>query len=33
LRTLAEIKADIHALQAETEGLLEKILVDTEDRL
>ncbi len=30
LRTLEEIKADIHALQAETEGLLEKILVETE---
>lgn len=30
LRTLEEIKADIHVLQAETEGLLEKILVETE---
>jgi len=29
IRTLVE--ADIHALQAETEGLLEKILVETED--
>ena len=30
LRALEEIKAYIHALQAETEGLLEKILVETE---
>ncbi|MGH8069530.1 MAG: hypothetical protein ACRERE_30685 [Candidatus Entotheonellia bacterium] len=30
LRTLDEIRADIEALQKETEGLLEQILVDTE---
>jgi type I restriction enzyme M protein len=30
LRTLEEIRADIEALQKETEGLLEQILVDTE---
>ena len=33
LRTLAEIRADLEALQAETEGLLEKILVETEATL
>jgi type I restriction-modification system DNA methylase subunit len=30
LRTLEEIRANIEALQKETEGLLEQILVDTE---
>ena len=30
LRTLEEIRADIEALQKETEGLLEQILVDVE---
>jgi type I restriction enzyme M protein len=30
LRTLEEIRADIEALQRETEGVLEQILVDTE---
>jgi type I restriction enzyme M protein len=32
LRTLEEIRADIEALEKETEGLLGKILVETEDR-
>ena len=31
LRTLAEIRADIEALERQTEGLLEQILVDVED--
>jgi len=31
LRTLAEIEADIRALERETEGLLEEILVATEN--
>jgi type I restriction enzyme M protein len=31
LRTLEEIRADIDALERETEGLLEQILVETED--
>jgi type I restriction enzyme M protein len=30
LRTLEEIRADIDALEEETEGLLEQILVETE---
>jgi type I restriction enzyme M protein len=30
LRTLAEIEADIRALEAETEGLLDEILVTVE---
>jgi type I restriction enzyme M protein len=30
LRTLEEIRADIEALERETEGLLEQILVETE---
>jgi len=30
LRTLEEIHADIQALEEETEGLLEEILVETE---
>ena len=29
LRTLAEIRADIEALEQETEGLLDEILVET----
>ena len=32
LRTLEEIRADIEALQRETEGLLGQILVETEAR-
>ena len=31
LRTLAEIRADIEALEKETSGLLAQILVDVED--
>ncbi|MBA2441617.1 MAG: hypothetical protein H0V53_04345, partial [Rubrobacter sp.] len=31
LRPLEEIRADIDALERETEGLLEQILVETED--
>ena len=30
LRSLAEIRADIEALEAETEGLLDEVLVETE---
>jgi len=32
LRTLAEIRADIEALERETDGLLEQILVDVEEK-
>ena len=31
LRTLAEIRADIEALEAETEGLLDEVLVEVEE--